>query len=357
MQQLARTEANSGSIAAGPGAPAREQDAHSADVFRQQPEAHSAMHLDAADYTAIAGRLGSARLRQRLAAQVHHVANGMMRRWLLLGVHPTTAVNAFVAWSARLSGLYALGYRNFKSLRIVENPIRHPRMPAALRGLRVLQLSDLHLDLDPRLGGAIRELVAGLDYDIVVLTGDFRDTTWSDHGPSVEQTVAILDAFDKPVYAILGNHDFIEIVPPLERAGVRFLLNEVDEIPFNGATLHLAGIDDPNFYRTHDLAGVRDAIPDSGFSVLLSHSPETFREAADHGFDVMLSGHTHGGQICLPGGYALVKVCDVPRRLLSGAWQQREMLGYTSVGTGSCGVPLRYFCPPEITLHRFEQAI
>jgi hypothetical protein len=69
---------------------------------------------------------------------------------------------------------------------------------------------------------------------------------------------------------------------------------------------------------------------------------------------MMLSGHTHGGQICLPGGHALIKVCDVPRRILAGAWHHRGMHGYTSVGTGSCGVPLRYFCPPEITLHRFE---
>jgi hypothetical protein len=156
------------------------------------------------------------------------------------------------------------------------------------------------------------------------------------------------------VYGVLGNHDFVEIVQPLERAGMRFLLNEVVEIDHNGARFHIAGIDDPHFYRTHDLAGVRDRIPDDAFSILLSHSPETYRDAAAYGFSMMLSGHTHGGQICLPGGHALIKVCDVPRRLLAGAWTHRGMLGYTSVGTGSCGVPLRYFCPPEITLHRFE---
>jgi predicted MPP superfamily phosphohydrolase len=65
----------------------------------------------------------------------------------------------------------------------------------------------------------------------------------------------------------------------------------------------------------------------------------------------MLSGHTHGGQICLPGSVALIKVCKVPRRMQKGGWIFRNMAGYTSVGTGSCGVPLRFFCPPEMTVH------
>ena len=152
----------------------------------------------------------------------------------------------------------------------------------------------------------------------------------------------------------LHDHDFIEIVPPLEEAGMRFLLNEVVRVETGVSSFYLGGVDDAHFYKTDDLAGVRDQIPDDAFSVLLCHSPETFAESASHGFDVMLSGHTHGGQICLPSGIALIKVCDVPRRMLAGAWQFREMLGYTSVGTGSCGVPLRYFCPPEITVHIFD---
>ncbi len=115
--------------------------------------------------------------------------------------------------------------------------------------------------------------------------------------------------------------------------------------------VYLGGVDDAHFYKTHDLARVRDDIPGGAFSVLLCHSPEAYIEAAAHGFDVMLSGHTHGGQICLPGGFALVKVCDVPRSLLAGAWTYRGMAGCTSVGTGACGVPLRFFCPPEVPLH------
>jgi len=312
--------------------------------------------LDTTSYESLRRRFGTARLRQRLTTQIWHVAGEAHQEDLLFGLGRLIDIDVVVDRLARWSGLYRWGHRNFTDLRLVVNPVRHPRLPPALQGFRLLQLSDLHLDLDPALVPAIRRRLAGVEYDLAVLTGDFRNTTDADHGPSVEQTLALLDVLHGPVYAILGNHDFIEIVLPLERAGLRFLLNEAVEIRHCGGAFHLGGVDDPNFYKTHDLAGVRDAIPDDAFSVLLCHSPETWREAAGHGFDLMLSGHTHGGQICLPGGYALIKVCDVPRRLLAGAWEHQGMLGYTSVGTGACGVPLRYFCPPEITLHCFERA-
>jgi predicted MPP superfamily phosphohydrolase len=308
--------------------------------------------IDAADIDSLRRRLGDARLSQRLSEQVFHVAGESHQEDPFLGLGRFVDVDRLVERLVRLAGCWGWGYRNFQAIRVVEHRVHHPRMPAALDGLTILQLSDLHLDLDPVLLRRIRSVIHGLDYDLAVLTGDLRNTTHADHGPSVAETLDLLPALTAPVYAVLGNHDFIEIVPPLERAGVRFLLNEVAAIEHRGARLHLAGIDDPHFYRTHDLAGVRDQVPADGFSVLLSHSPEVYREAAAHGFDVMLSGHTHAGQICLPGGYALIKVCDVPRELLKGTWRRRGLIGYTSAGTGSCGVPLRFFCPPEVTLHR-----
>jgi predicted MPP superfamily phosphohydrolase len=303
------------------------------------------------DYEALRRRLGDARLRQRLSEQIYHVAGESHQEGIFQAVKRFVDVDRFVARAVRLVGLYGWGYRNFRAIRLVENGIRHPRLPKGLDGLRILQLTDLHLDLDPDIADLIAERVAGLSYDLAVLTGDFRNTTHADAGPAVTQTLKLLRALRQPMFAVLGNHDFIEIVPPLERAGLRFLLNEATTIERTGAVLHLGGVDDCHFYRTHDLARVREAVPDQGFSILLCHSPEAYPEAASHGFDVMLCGHTHGGQICLPGGMALIKVCAVPRRILAGPWTHRGTIGYTSVGTGSCGVPLRFFCPPEITLH------
>jgi predicted MPP superfamily phosphohydrolase len=314
------------------------------------------MPLEPRDYEQLSRRLGRARLRQRLNIQGYHVAGAAHQDEILFGLERVVDIDALVARLARLLGIFRWGHRNFLALRLVEHVIRHPRLPAGLAGFRLLQLSDLHLDLDPALGGAIRERLRAVAYDLAVITGDFRNTSYADHGPSVAETLALLKGLRPPVYGVLGNHDFIELVPPLERAGMRFLLNEAVVIRRAGAELHLAGVDDPNFYRTHDLAGVREAIPDGAFSVLLCHSPETYREVAGHGFDVMLSGQTHGGQICLPGGLPLVKVCKAPKPMQAGPWHYQGLTGYTSVGTGACGVPLRYFCPPEITLHRFERA-
>jgi predicted MPP superfamily phosphohydrolase len=83
-------------------------------------------------------------------------------------------------------------------------------------------------------------------------------------------------------------------------------------------------------------------------------TPEVYCEAERAGFDVMLSGHTHGGQICLPGGIPITLDAKLPRHMGKGAWRYGKLSGYTSVGAGSSVVPVRFNCPPEITLHHFE---
>jgi len=125
-----------------------------------------------------------------------------------------------------------------------------------------------------------------------------------------------------------------------------------------GDLIHLSGVDDAHFYRADNIDKATSTIPHEDFSILLSHTPEIYRQAANSGFDMMLSGHTHGGQICLPSGRPIALQSKLPRPFGAGAWKYKSMAGYTSVGAGSCLVPVRFFCPPEITLHRlcsFEQ--
>ena len=98
------------------------------------------------------------------------------------------------------------------------------------------------------------------------------------------------------------------------------------------------------------------AIPLDQFSILISHTPEVYRQAADAKFNLLLSGHTHGGQICLPGGFPITLDSVLPRSMGSGAWKYHDMLGYTSVGAGSSVVPVRFNCPPEITLHHLHRS-
>jgi predicted MPP superfamily phosphohydrolase len=150
---------------------------------------------------------------------------------------------------------------------------------------------------------------------------------------------------------VLGDHDTIQMVPAMEAMGIRMLLNECEVIVRGDQRIYLAGIDDAHFFRVDNIEKAASQIPKDEFSILLSHTPEIYRQAAHTDFNLLLSGHTHGGQICLPGSIPIILDAVLPRRMGAGAWQYHNMTGYTSVGAGSSVVPVRLNCPPEITLH------
>lgn len=255
--------------------------------------------------------------------------------------------------SALLSacGLGGRSRKNYLGVRLVTREWEFPRLPQAFDGFRLLHLTDLHLDLDVSLTPVIERLVRSVPHDAAVVTGDYRNKTTGDYNPCVSETARLVPGLSPLRWGILGNHDFLEMVPALEKAGLPILLNEVAVIERDGQRLWIAGLDDPHFYKTHDLNKVRAEIPAGEFSILLSHTPETYGEADRLGFDFQLSGHTHGGQLCLPGGIPVVLPCKIDRKFVRGAWQHGRLRGYTSPGTGSCGVAARLNCPPEVTLH------
>ena len=96
---------------------------------------------------------------------------------------------------------------------------------------------------------------------------------------------------------MLGNHDTIRMVPGFEAMGIRMLLNESEAILRGDERISLAGIDDAHYFRVDNIEKAAADIPDDAFSILLSHTPEIYRQAAHANFDLLLSGHTHGGQI------------------------------------------------------------
>jgi len=119
--------------------------------------------------------------------------------------------------------------------------------------------------------------------------------------------------------------------------------------------IYLAGIDDAHFYRADDIEKAAKQIPKGAFPILLSHTPEVYDHAARVGFDIILSGHTHGGQLCLPGGIRIKLEARVPRRMGAGLWHHIGMFGYTSVGVGTSLLLVRLNCPPEVALHTFRR--
>lgn len=301
---------------------------------------------------ALSQRLGEGNYARRIKAEEHlktHRGEGQNKG--LFSLNRYMDFYGVIKKCLQLSGLWSRAVRNYLDIQVESNEVFLERLPAEFDGFRILQLTDLHADLHSGFVSAVRDAIATLEYDLVVVTGDFRTCTFGDHSGATSASIEILKDLQAPCYAVLGNHDFIIKVPTLESAGIHFLLNESAAIERGGATLYIVGIDDPNHYKTHDFERALTDVPDSACKVLLSHAPQTFLEASDLGFDLQLSGHTHGGQICLPGGYVLVHDNTVPRRLLSGAWKEGALQGYTSRGTGGCGQPVRLNCPAEVTLH------
>ena len=167
----------------------------------------------------------------------------------------------------------------------------------------------------------------GLAYDLCVLTGDYRGRTHGDCRPCLEGVARLREALRGDIYAVLGNHDSIAMVPDLEALGIRMLLNECVAIDRGRALIYLAGVDDAHFYRADNIEKAAPEIPQGYVSILLSHTPEIYRQAAHAGFALMLSGHTHGRQICLPGGIPILLEADLPRAFGAGAWRHAGVAG------------------------------
>jgi predicted MPP superfamily phosphohydrolase len=207
--------------------------------------------------------------------------------------------------------------------------------------------------MDPGIVPAVARALGDWDYDAVVLTGDYRAHTRHEWQSALdacrELTKALRPAV--PVFAVLGNHDPLEMVSGLEALGWRLLLNEAAPWRIPGGELWIGGVDDDHTYQTADVARAQAAVPPEACALLLSHTPATYARAAQAGFAGQLSGHTHGGQICLPGGLSPVNNARAPRRVMRGQWTQGAMAGYTSRGAGACRLPVRFFCPPEVTRH------
>jgi hypothetical protein len=299
-------------------------------------------------------RLGRVHLRQRLGIEHEHEARVAARRPLLFRLRPVQALRVLVHATLWMTGLHGRAGRNAARVVLRHNEVRSPRLPARFDGFTLLHLSDLHADISTGAMHRVAELVAGLRYDVCVLTGDYRGRTHGACDAALEAMGHLRHHLSGPIYGVLGNHDSLAMAPALERMGIRMLMNECVTIRRDDQAIWLAGVDDAHFFRLQNIELAAAPIPEDGFAILLSHTPEIYRQAAHAGFDLMLSGHTHGGQICLPGGIPVMRGGRLPRRVVAGAWRHHAMSGYTSTGAGSSVVPLRLNCPPEIALHHLR---
>jgi predicted MPP superfamily phosphohydrolase len=300
-------------------------------------------------------RLGKVEARRRIGVEEDHEAEAFRQGLNFFNVDNWYSVHAMMSATLRLCGLYRRGQRNAACVELRNNVILSPRLPRAFDGFTLLHLSDLHIEMSRPAMKQVAALVAGLDYDICVMTGDYRAGTSGPCEPALEGVAQVCAGLKGPIYGVLGNHDTIKMVPGLEDIGVTLLVNESVRIDRGDQAIHLAGIDDAHFLQVGDIERTASGVNFDEFSILLSHTPELYRQAAQAGFDAILAGHTHGGQICLPGGIPITLDSDLPRAFGAGAWKYDKMTGYTSVGAGSSVIPVRLNCQPEITLHRLQR--
>jgi len=225
-------------------------------------------------------------------------------------------------------------------------------LPPALGGLRLLHLSDLHLR--PKWLRAYDELIQGIDAnppDLIVVTGDFVEHRMNFRStlPALERLVKRLNS-RLGTFAILGNHDGDLLGPRLLDWGVHLVSGRTARLESPDAVLELIGV--PSVSRLDPIgAFVRSVRPrQRGVPrIVLSHFPDSIRELAPLGADLILAGHTHGGQCCLPGGLPLVTHDSLPKRMSKGVHEvPGGALLVVSRGLGFATLPVRVFCPAEV---------
>jgi predicted MPP superfamily phosphohydrolase len=276
--------------------------------------------------------------------------------------HRITRRNFLIGAGATAAGLalYA-GEIARHEIDIVPRTFNIHNLPAPFHGFRIAQLSDIHLDefTEPFFLERLVQKVNALNPDLVLLTGDFithGSLTFIAGGHAIHRCAEILTTLTAPQrYAILGNHDVAFNAKVVTRAlvahGTPVLINQYVPIERNGARLWLSGVDDPGTSYP-DLNLAVPAKPD-GPVLLMAHEPDFADDVTAHPrgplVDLMLAGHSHGGQIRLPLLGAMI-LPPLGRKYPEGFYQLNRMQLYVNRGIGTVGLPFRLNCPPEITL-------
>jgi uncharacterized protein len=229
-------------------------------------------------------------------------------------------------------------------------------LPEAFRGFRILQLSDIHHSLFVPLDhvAAVVELSNRLKPDLIALTGDFVTYSRS----SIEPVAEILGGLRARagVMAVLGNHDFRVGADAIERAlrrqRIRVLRNRHRRLQRRGDTIYLAGVDDYGYGA--DLGVALRGIPEDAPTILLAHNPRLVTAAACRGIGLVLSGHTHGGQVNLPLLGTVYGRSPEQMRFKMGWDRLGATQIYVSRGIGTIVLPLRWRCSAEVPLLELE---
>jgi predicted MPP superfamily phosphohydrolase len=262
--------------------------------------------------------------------------------------------------------IVAVARREARRLHVRAIRLDFDRLPTAFDGYRIVLASDFHVR---RVGGFERKVLAalgGLRGDLLVLGGDFQNH----HKRPVGEATAFVDAlaalapnFTDGILAVRGNHDSVAMRRYLkEQPAIRYLSRSIHVIEREGAPMAFAGArTKPRKKRKRLKEATRKiaaAMPAGGaFRVLIAHWPDYFPPARRQGFDLVLSGDTHGGQIRLPAIGPIIRKTSLPKRYAYGLVREGGTTLYTTSGVGTRMAPLRLFCPPEIVVFELHRKV
>ena len=242
-------------------------------------------------------------------------------------------------------------------LTIEHHQIFLRRLPRSLDGFRIVQLSDIHHSPFTSREQIERAVMTAtnLQPDIIALTGDYISKERAYAAPCAELLGKLRARHG--VYAVLGNHDHwtdASLITDLFRAeGMTVLVNQGMRFEKDGAAFWLAGVDD-TMVGLEDLPLALAGSREDEMKLVLAHNPIILRRAARAGVDLVLSGHTHGGQVSLRSESN--SASRPRRRLLKGLARQEETQIYVSRGLGTVVLPVRFGCPPEVSLLELRTA-
>ncbi len=240
-----------------------------------------------------------------------------------------------------------------RRLDVTHETVRSERVCEAADGLRIVQFSDIHICDDDDAGKLMR-IVSAINReepDIVVFTGDLFDNF-----PAYEGTVEAIPAAFSQIrarigkYAVLGNHDYEASALPKVREiwkNAGFTLLQDDSVRLSELGITVIGMDDWLFGPCEDAC--LDGVPDGDFRLLLCHEPDVAERLNTSKFDLMLSGHTHAGQVKLPG-LGIVYTPPLGRVYKEGRYDLENAVLYVNRGTGQSLLPIRFLATPEISV-------
>lgn len=252
----------------------------------------------------------------------------------------------------RVTLIKSAGLKNALDIRLENVELFFENLPGGFDEVRILFITDLHFDGTKPLADKVLNIVDKIEYDYCILGGDYtygRNTDNNQVYSQIKQIAKLLKSKSR-VFGILGNYDLYRTAELLEEHGIEMLINEGLYLENKSDKIYLAGMDDPSHYKADDIALTDGGAWGGAFKIMLCHSPARYKESAKAGYSLYLTGDTHGGQVCLPGGFVIFSGPTANRKMARGKWSYNGMVGYTSRGVGTSRIKMRYYCPPEITL-------